>query len=52
MTDPDKTIPPDRYKEAEGWVDDVLGALIRSPATLALLAVWSLLWFILGAIVS
>jgi len=51
----DKTLPPsakERYKEAEGWFDDVLAVLLRSPWTLAAVAIWTLASVAFGAWVS
>ena len=53
MSDPEKTIPPAaRYKEAEGWFDDVLTVLLRSPFTLAAFVLWTLVMVALGAVVA
>ena len=50
-TNTDKTVPPSakqRYAEAEGWFDDVLAVLVRSPVTLAAFVVWTLAAFAIG----
>lgn len=54
MTDPEKTQPgvAARYKEAEGWFDDVVLTLLKSPITLAAFAIWSIACFVIGALVS
>ena len=42
MSDPEKTIPPmERYLRADGWLDRHLTPLVASPATLAVLIVWT-----------
>ena len=52
-TDPERTLPPsERYKVAEGWFDDVLATLLRSPFTLAAFIAWTVAMMVLGAWVS
>ena len=49
MTDPEKTLPPaERYREAEGWFDDVVSTLVRSPWTLAAFIAWSVGLMVFG----
>ncbi len=53
MTDPDKTEPgiKERYTAAEERTDAILASLIKSPLSLAVLAITHLLAFLIGAIV-